>query len=157
MPHMRLREAVTADIERCSELLGILFSAEREFAPDPAAQRRGLQLVLDSPQTGRVFVCETGGRIAGMVMLLFTVSTFLGKRVALLEDMIVDPAFRAQGIGSRLVGHAVAFARSEGLGRITLLTDHDNTLAREFYHRAGFAASSMVVLRKSLDDQGETP
>ncbi len=154
---MRLREAVTADIERCAELLGILFSAEREFAPDPAAQKRGLQLVIDNPQAGRVFVCETGGRIAGMVMLLFTVSTFLGKKVALLEDMIVDPVFRAQGIGSRLVGHAVTFARSEGLGRITLLTDHDNTLAREFYHRAGFTASSMVVLRKSLSDPGETP
>ncbi|MGB0130413.1 GNAT family N-acetyltransferase [Chlorobium sp.] len=157
MAHIRIREAVTADIGRCAELLGMLFAAEREFTPDPVAQRRGLELVLDSPQTGRVFVCETGGRIAGMVMLLFTVSTFLGKKVALLEDMIVDPAFRAQGIGARLIAHSVEFARHEGLGRITLLTDHDNTAALNFYHRAGFTPSSMVVLRKQLDNQGETP
>jgi ribosomal protein S18 acetylase RimI-like enzyme len=90
-----------------------------------------------------------------MVMLLFTVSTFLGRKVALLEDMVVDPSCRDQGIGSRLLKHAVSFARNEGFGRITLLTDCDNAGAQQFYERSGFLRSSMLVMRKPLEN-GDT-
>ncbi len=86
-----------------------------------------------------------------MVMLLFTVSTFLGKKVALLEDMVVAPESRNKGLGSLLINHAIAFARREGFGRITLLTDGDNDAAQQFYRSKGFSQSEMVVFRKLLD------
>lgn len=151
MPEMTIRTALKGDIGRCAELLAILFSQEREFSANPAAQRRGIEMVVGNPLAGKVFVCTVDGTVQGMVMLLFTVSTFLGKKVALLEDMVVDPAFRAQGIGKRLIEHAVAFARDEGFGRITLLTDHDNAPAQDFYERSGFLRSSMIVMRKTIE------
>ena len=83
-------------------------------------------------------------------MLLFTVSTFLGKKVALLEDMVVAPQWRQKGLGSLLLNHAIGFAEEEGLGRITLLTDGDNKAAQQFYRSKGFSLSEMVVFRKSL-------
>jgi len=150
MHDVAVRTACPADSIRCAELLGILFSQEAEFRPDAAAQRRGIEMIVSNPDAGRVFVCTVDGTIQGMVLLLFTVSTFLGRKVALLEDMIVDPAFRGEGIGSMLISHAISFADKQGLARITLLTDHENSRAQEFYSRAGFRRSSMTVMRKQI-------
>jgi GNAT superfamily N-acetyltransferase len=146
-----VRTALISDVPRCADLLEILFSQEHEFTADPETQSRALSLIIDNPELGRIFVCEVEGVVEGMVMLLFTVSTFLGKKVALLEDMVVAPHWRHKGIGSLLINHAMEFARKEGLGRITLLTDGDNDAAQQFYKSKGFAQSEMVVFRKPLD------
>jgi len=149
---MRIRSAKPEDIDRCTALLHTLFSQEAEFSPDARLQRRGLGMIVGDPSVGRVLVCEEepGGRIVGMVVLLFTVSTALGARVVLLEDMVVDPSYRSRGVGSLLLREAAALARSEGLARITLLTDGDNLRAHAFYERNGFDRSEMVVFRTPI-------
>jgi rubredoxin/GNAT superfamily N-acetyltransferase len=151
-----VRAAVASDIAGCSALLELLFSQEKEFDADSEAQSRGLSMIIENPGYGRIFVCEIDGTIQGMVLLLFTVSTFLGKKVALLEDMIVAPAWRGKGIGSLLIEHAVGVASKEGFGRITLLTDNDNESAQQFYRSKGFSKSEMVVFRKFLDTDTTT-
>lgn len=148
-----IRTAREGDDVRCAELLGILFSQEKEFTPNAETQSRALSMIIRNPELGRIFVGEIDGVIEGMVMLLFTVSTFLSQKVALLEDMVVSPAWRGKGLGSLLINHAEEFARSEGFGRITLLTDRDNDIAQQFYRAQGFAPSEMVVFRKLLDDK----
>jgi ribosomal protein S18 acetylase RimI-like enzyme len=85
-----------------------------------------------------------------MVSLLFTISTALGGRVALLEDMVVNPTYRGQGIGSQLLTYAVEFARTQQILRITLLTDHDNVTAQHFYQQHGFQQSGMQAWRLIL-------
>jgi GNAT superfamily N-acetyltransferase len=146
-----VRDAVSSDVSKCAELLGVLFSQEHEFTPNIETQSTALSMIIGNPELGRIFVCDVEGVIEGMVMLLFTVSTFLGKKVALLEDMVVAPEWRSKGLGSLLINHAIEFARREGFGRITLLTDGDNDAAQQFYRSKGFSQSEMVVFRKLLD------
>ena len=146
----QVRAAVSSDVPRCAELLGILFAQEHEFTANAEAQSRALSMIIGNPELGRIFIAEVDGVIEGMVMLLFTVSTFLGKKVALLEDMVVAPQWRQKGLGSLLLNHAIGFAEEEGLGRITLLTDGDNKAAQQLYRSKGFSLSEMVVFRKSL-------
>ncbi len=147
-----IRVATNSDVARCTELLEVLFSQEHEFIPNAEAQSKALSMIIRNSEVGRIFVADIDGVIQGMVMLLFTVSTFLGKKVALLEDMVVAPAWRSKGLGTRLIDHAVNYARREGFGRITLLTDSDNDTAQQFYHSKGFSKSGMVVFRKLLDE-----
>ena len=150
-PHqISVRTAVENDVPRCAELLGILFSLEHEFSSDVELQSRGVSMIIHNPELGQIFVAEVNGVIQGMVTLLFTVSTFLGQKVALLEDMVVAPAWQGKGLGSLLINHAIEFARREGLGRITLLTDRDNESAQQFYASKSFTKSEMVVFRKHL-------
>jgi GNAT superfamily N-acetyltransferase len=130
--------------------LSALFEQEQEFAPDPEAQARGLEQIINNPDVGTILVARQGGQIAGMVNLLFTVSTALGGKVAVLEDMIVSVQCRGAGMGTRLLAEAVAFARSQGCKRVTLLTDRANEAAQRFYGRQGFVASSMVPMRLTL-------
>ncbi|KZK74504.1 MAG: GCN5 family acetyltransferase [Pelodictyon luteolum] len=148
----RIRSAAEGDIEACTRLLEILFSEETEFSPDPLRQQNGLRMIIARPDSGRVFVAEIEREIVGMVLLLTTVSTFQGKKVALLEDMVVEPRWRRKGIGALLLDHAIEAAALEGLGRITLLTDKCNTEAQAFYRSRGFQPSTMQVFRKTIDE-----
>lgn len=142
--------ATADDISVLADLLEALFSQEEEFKPDREAQVRGLVKIIKNPQIGHILVARQGANIAGMVNLLYTVSTALGSRVALLEDVVISPASRGSGIGSFLLQHAVQFARSQGCKRITLLTDRANDAAQRFYQKHGFTTSPMIPLRISL-------
>ena len=147
---MVIRSATLDDIDRCIELLTCLFGQEAEFSPDPVRQRKGLLMIIQDPSRGNVFVVEDQKRkvITGMAVLLYTVSTALGSKVALLEDLVIDPGYRSQGIGTQLINYAIRFAENEGFARITLLTDEDNGTAHHFYQKQGFSRSDMIVFRR---------
>lgn len=147
---MQITAATPADIPALSELLSELFSQEEEFTPSPEAQARGLAQIINNPGTGVILIAKEADLALGMVNLLFTVSTAFGERVALLEDMVVSTASRGTGIGSKLLGEAIAHAHGQGCKRITLLTDRTNEAAQRFYMRHGFKVSSMVPMRLSL-------
>lgn len=147
---LKVEIAQESDIPELITLLEVLFKQEVEFTPDAQAQYKGLFTVIKNPHLGAILVLRDGADIQGMVNLLFTVSTALGERVALLEDMVVSPKVRSKGVGSMLLSQALSFAQSEGCKRITLLTDKENDAAQRFYARHGFSQSSMVPLRISL-------
>jgi GNAT superfamily N-acetyltransferase len=143
--------ATIDDMPALCELLAILFKQEAEFQPDRTAQQRGLLEIINNQAMGSIFVARAETEVVGMISLLFTVSTALGGRVALLEDMVVNPAFRNAGIGSGLLGYAKAFAQANDCRRITLLTDSGNLDAHRFYQNQGFDFSSMVPMRLVFD------
>lgn len=149
-----IREATISDLEGMTHLLQILFSQEKDFHPDPEAQSRGLKMILEGDKDmAMLFVAydELEGSVVGMVALHILVSTFLGSKVAMLEDMVVDERCRGQGLGEKLLQHAIHEAKARGLGRITLLTDGDNMRAQRFYSKSGFSLSTMVPMRMLLN------
>ncbi len=143
--------ATPEDIPQLCALLTTLFTQEADFQPDASKQSVGLRQIIEHPETGRILVLREGDNIIGMVNLLFTVSTACGGKVALLEDMIVHPAKRGDGLGGKLLEAAIGLARHEGCLRITLLTDRANDAAIRFYQRHGFGISEMMPLRLALD------
>ena len=132
------------------ELLQVLFSQEIEFKPDGTKQEAALSMILSDRAHGTILVAENSEEILGMVSLLPLVSTALGTRVAILEDMVVAPSARGSGIGGKLLEAAIVCAKSEGYARLTLLTDQDNLTAQQFYENAGFIKSTMVPMRLTI-------
>jgi len=148
---MEISEATKDDLKGLCDLLELLFAQEAEFRPDRSLQSTGLQQIIDFPERGRILVLREGALLIGMVNVLFTISTALGGRVALLEDMIVHPEYRGRGAGSGLLNAAIHLAKSFGCRRITLLTDRTNESAQRFYERHGFTISEMVPMRLFLE------
>lgn len=148
---MQINIAIAADIPDLCQLLSILFTQEAEFSVDVAAQARGLDSIIGNPDIGMILIARDDGIAVGMVNLLFTISTALGERVALLEDMVVLERARNSGIGSQLMTRAIDAARAAGCRRITVLSDRENSAAHRFYQRHGFALSTMIPLRLTLD------
>ena len=147
---MQITPATVSDIPALCLLLNQLFTQEAEFTPNIGTQQRGLKMIIDNPEIGAILVARKPGQVIGMVNLLYTVSTALGERVALLEDMVVVADHRNTGIGSQLLNAALQFAKRNGCRRITLLTDADNEDAQRFYQRQGFRRSPMIALRRSI-------
>jgi GNAT superfamily N-acetyltransferase len=150
MNPFNVRLARRDDVAQLCRLLGQLFAQEAEFSPAPELQAKGLLLILNGQDVGCILLAESDGQIIGMINLLYTVSTALGGRVALLEDMVVDGDFRGLGVGERLLHAGLDQARADGCLRVTLLTDQDNGRAHSFYERHGFSRSSMIPFRRLL-------
>lgn len=149
--NMKIRVATLEDIPQISDLLILLFSQELEFVPNRRKQEDGLKMIINNPTLGNILVVEESNKIIATVNLLYSVSTALGAKVAILEDMIVKSTIQKSGIGSLLIKYAIKFAKEKGCKRITLLTDKDNLPAHNFYLKNGFSQSSMIAFRLLLD------
>ena len=147
---IRIDPAGVDDLEAMADLLYELFTLESDFQPEREKQLCGLRLILDNPNIGQLFVLRINGQVAGTANALITVSTAEGRRVVLLEDVIVNAAYRGRQFGRRLVEHVFDWAAKAGMPRVTLLVDQDNAPAHAFYERLGFEPSAMRVLRKTL-------
>jgi len=139
--------ATESNIEALCDLLDLLFTQEEDFVADREKQRASLKTIIGDPQIGEILILKDDGNIVGMVSLLYSISTALGGRVAILEDMVLDPNHRGQGAGTLLLTHAVEHAKKVQCKRITLLTDNDNEQAIRFYKKQGFEISGMIPLR----------
>ncbi len=145
-----ITEATFDDIPQLCELLGLLFAQESDFAPDHSKQTAGLRLAIGSPDYGRIFVMRRDSLLVGMINLLTVVSATQGGLAVLLEDIIVRPEFRGQGIATSLLGHAFEFACVIGAVQATLLTEATNRSAIRLYRKPGFACSGGKPKRLSL-------
>jgi GNAT superfamily N-acetyltransferase len=147
---IRFEAAAGKDLAQMVELLGQLFEQEAEFTPNAAKQEAALKLIFSTPAYGKLFVAKDGSKVVAMASLLYTVSTAEGGRAALFEDLVVRPDYRKQGIGAKLLEYVIAQARSEGLVRITLLTDMQNERAQVLYRKLGFVGSPMKPMRLKI-------
>ena len=154
--HVVIEPATEADLDELSEMLGGLFSQEGDFRPDKEKQLLGLRLIFEQPSRGRVFVLRQNGAIVGMINLLFTISTAEGGFVILLEDLVIHQQYQGKGYGSKLLQHAIDFAKQKNFLRITLLTDRPENLAQEFFRHHDFVESSMIPMRLWITPQQNT-
>jgi GNAT superfamily N-acetyltransferase len=150
-----IEPATIQDLPELTQLLMELFAQESDFRPSYNNQMRGLRLILEQPNRGRVFVLRSADRIIGMINLLFTISTAEGGFVILLEDLIIHSDFRGQGMGSQLLNYAIEYAKQKDFLRITLLTDRVSEESLVFFEKHGFQRSDMVPMRLFLGSSAE--
>ncbi|MCF3125143.1 MarR family transcriptional regulator [Streptomyces arenae] len=86
------------------------------------------------PHLERVWIAELDGRSVGCVMCVRDEA----PGTARLRLLLVEPDARGLGIGDRLVGACVDFARGVGYRELTLWTNDVLEAARGIYRRQGF-------------------
>lgn len=142
-----VRIATNNDLNELIGLLNDLFTQDIEFEPNDEIQKAGLEKILNNPEIGEILVLLLDNKVIGMVSLLYSISTALGGKVAILEDMIIDKNYRSKGFGKQLLQEAINFSVKRDCLRITLLTDFNNDIAINFYEGFGFKKSDMIPLR----------
>ncbi|MCL7987503.1 GNAT family N-acetyltransferase [Sphingobacterium sp. lm-10] len=81
---------------------------------------------------------STSGAAMGFTQLYPKFSSMRVTKNWILNDLFVDPNYRKQGIGEKLIHEAMAFARQDGATRLYLSTAVDNLTAQRLYEQVGF-------------------
>ncbi len=85
------------------------------------------------------FVAETNGLIVSTcTMTLVPNLTRSMSPYGLIENVITDPDFRKQGLGTKVLKHALDEAWKEGCYKVMLLCGSQRESTLRFYEKAGF-------------------
>jgi GNAT superfamily N-acetyltransferase len=122
------------DLGMVVHLHGVIYA--REYGLDttfePYVARPLADFVLSGK--GRLWIAEDeGGRCVGSVALVDA-----EEGVGQLRWFLLTPEARGSGLGKRLLGEAIAYARQRGFGRVYLWSFTDLGAALHLYERAGF-------------------
>lgn len=140
---MLIRPIEEKDQARVFDLLDQLIKAAKANDGQPYAkpdftEREGtLRKFLG--QGGRAFVAEEEGRIVGLVTVFILPVARRGEDRALVEDLVVDEAWRGRGVGKALLDRVKDLCRSQGIKVLKLNTQIANDRAHSFYEREGGA------------------
>ncbi len=96
-------------------------------------------------------VAEVDNRVVGFVLGRAGELEFgLPGTVAWIEIIGVDPAYRRQGIASKLIEQFTASAEDHGIQTIFTLVDKSNAEMERFFSHLGFAEGKMVHFQKEI-------
>ena len=145
-PPLVLREAVRADVPVLVALLARdQLGAGRDGIADAAdlAAYEAAFAEIDRDPAHVLVVAETAdGTVAGTMQLsVLPGLARRGSRRAQIEAVRVAESHRGQGLGSAMLGWAVAEAARRGCALVQLTTDKSRPDAHRFYERLGFVAS----------------
>ena len=144
-----IRPARREDIAAMAGLLSLLFAVEEDFSADRDKQRAGLEMFFKHPAGRYLIVAEHQQQVIGMCSAQLLISTAAGGWKALVEDVVVAEQFRGQGIGKKLLDALAGWAERQGVIRMDLLADRNNSTALDFYERLRWRSTSLIALQKS--------
>jgi DNA-binding MarR family transcriptional regulator/GNAT superfamily N-acetyltransferase len=133
---LALRAPEPGDLGWIVQANGALYA--REYGWDATYEALVARIVADfaadhDPERERAWIAAVDGRPAGCVLCVCK-----DDATARLRLLLVESWARGMGIGERLVGECIAFAREAGYSEIVLWTNDILVAARRIYERAGF-------------------
>lgn len=133
---MTIRKASEEDMARVLELIKELAVYENEPDAVHITQETLVRYSTGANPLFYCFVAEHNGEIAGMALVYFRFSTWVGKSLH-LEDLIVSSKYRNQGIGKALYNQVMKFALQEDVNRVEWVVLDWNKNAIDFYDKSG--------------------
>lgn len=153
-----VRQAVPADLPVIGRLGAMLVRVHHEFDPQRfiaatprTEQGYGAFLGSQLDKTDAVLlVAEDTGDIVGYVYASVEGYDYMSLRgpAGVLQDIVVDPARRGQGIGRILLDAAIAALDARGAPRVVLSTAEQNESAQRLFARAGFRRTMIEMTRE---------
>lgn len=115
---------------------------DRMFEPvENAAPKFGefVKSLLDK-DTYLVAVAEIDSKIVGYVIGSVSIApeVFVIRRRMYIQDMVIDPTYRRQGIGKKLMEMVLAFAKEQQVEKLDLLVAVKNETGNKFWKEMGF-------------------
>ena len=121
-----------------ADLLGM----SRALIADP--DREGVQLIAR----------DADGTAAGFATVFWTWQTLDAARLAVMNDLYVEPQSRGTGLAAQLIEGCAALARDHGASSLGWQTALDNERAQKLYDRVGARRSQWLDYELGLGAEG---
>lgn len=133
---MIVRKATNDDINE----LALLFDQYRVFYHKESDVKTARVFLSERITNGdsEIFVAVSGDVLAGFVQLYPLFSSTRMKRLWLLNDLFVDPAFRGKHVSVMLIDRAKQLARETDAAGLMLETAKSNIIGNKLYARTKF-------------------
>lgn len=133
---VRIRQAEEKDLE---DILRLLNSLNEEG--EDLKLEEGLEILkkMESYPYHRVFVLEREGKVVATFTL--TILEYLahkGKKVGILEDLVVEDKERSKGLGTKIIEFAISECKRNNCYKLSLSSNKKRTEAHAFYIKRGF-------------------
>lgn len=158
IPHITIRRAAPSDLQIIGRLGALLvrlhhdFDPQRFLAATPETERGYAAFLgrqLDEASVV-ILVAERNGEVVGYTFAAVEGYDYMSLRgpAGVLNDIVVDPAHRGQGIGRMLVDATLAALKAGGAPRVVLSTAERNEPAQRLFARAGFRRTMIEMTRE---------
>ena len=140
------------DIIEAKEYQDIYLTALNRLLPCLSADAESLNAddlrQMIASKATHLFFAHSEGQIAGtLTLVVFRIPTACRCSI---EDFVVDPAFRKQGIGNALIAYAIRQAGTFGAATIDLTSHPSRTAAHGLYKHSGFKVRETMVYHYDL-------
>lgn len=150
MADVEIAELKAAELPLVRPLLRELMLEEQRHFDHPQLSAEEIDRdIADAPRSGFngeniILAARAAGKVIGLCWcVLFNPGTGLEAEVA---EVYVDPAFRSQGIGGRLLRQAVELFRARNVTFAAVWTRENNPEAIRLYEEAGFRRTEQLIL-----------
>jgi len=92
--------------------------------------------------TGRFIVAEVDGRVRAFYRTMRHEGR--ARHVAMIGTFAVAPESHGSGLAARVIDHAIAQLRAEGVTRVELMAEADNPRGLRFYEKLGFVREGVM-------------
>lgn len=138
----QLVNVTTKSLEEINALIPQLSSSAK-----PVTYARLLEMVKN--EHAITLVAKDSQKIIGMGMVvIYNVPT---EKRAWLEEIIVDEAYRGQGLGERISQELIEIGKRERVNRIYLSSNPQREAANKLYIKLGFEKKETNVYKLKLD------
>ena len=117
---------------------------------DELSVKEKLLELLRNPCYGLIYLVRDSHAPIAYLVICFDFSLEYRGKGAWVDELFVEPGYRGQGIGTRLLELAESASREQGAQTLHLEVSHGNR-AIELYRRRGFVDHHRCLMTKCLD------
>jgi ribosomal protein S18 acetylase RimI-like enzyme len=161
LPALTIRAAEPADLPAIGRLGAMLVRLHYDFDPK--------RFIPESPRTAERYAAFLGTQLGASTVVVLVAERddgVLGYTYAsvegydymtlrgpagVLNDIVVDPAYRGEGVGSALLDATLEALADRGAPRVVLSTAEQNQAAQHLFARAGFRRTMIEMTRELAD------
>ena len=148
---MRLRPVNIGDLETIAVMMNCL-----GYPAVPSELKTVLPNILNNPAMKVFLAVSTDGQPIGLINLHCYPSLRLKGYQVSIEELVVHPDFRGQGVGERLLNFAKDYAEEKGAVRLEVITSRKReSFRRRFYAKNGFEDAESSVFRINFFNTNE--
>ena len=146
---MEFRTLTVSDLPSLLELYRQLDETDEQCAVE---QSEAVWKEIEGNDSIRYFGAVENGKVVSTCYAVYIPNLARGNRgICFVENAVTDREFRKQGLASKVIDMAVAFANEHHCYKVILQSGKARTVAHRFYEAKGFSGTSKKAFDMRLE------